>query len=57
MKPTEIKDLVVGLLAVIFVAMAIGQFGTLERFARKQMIQALHPKPAPLFFPPGYGGR
>jgi hypothetical protein len=57
MKPIELKDLVVGLLAVIFLAMALGQYGRLETFARLEFAKALRPKPTPAFFPEGYGGR
>jgi hypothetical protein len=51
MKPTEIKDLVVGLLAIIFAAIALGQYGQLEKFARIEGAKALSPKPTPAFFP------
>ena len=57
MKPTEIKDLVTGLLVLIFAAIALGQYGKLEQFARKEAIAALHPKPAPAFFPRTYEPR
>lgn len=57
MRPTEIKDIVTGLLAIIFVAMALGQYGRLEQFARAEAAKALQPKPVPAFFPAGYGGR
>jgi hypothetical protein len=51
MKPTEIKDLVTGLLVLIFAAMALGQYGRLERFARREAVAALHPRPTSAFFP------
>lgn len=54
MKPTEIKDLVTGLLAIIFLAIALGQYGGLEQFARKEVAHALKPRPTPPFFPPGF---
>ena len=57
MKPTEIKDLVTGLLAIIFVAIALGQYGRLEHFARVEAAKALRPKPTPAFFPKTYGSR
>lgn len=57
MRPVEIKDLVVGILAVIFISMALGQYGRLERFARTEAAKALRPKPVPEFFPAGYGGK
>jgi hypothetical protein len=54
MKSLDLKDLVVGLLAVIFISMAIGRFGALETFARKQAVAALRPWPAHPFFPKDY---
>lgn len=54
MRPTEIKDLVAGLLVVIFIAMAIGQYGRLERFARDQAKASLRGWPEHRFFPVGY---
>ncbi len=57
MKPTEIKDLVSGILAIIFLALALGQYGRLERFARAEVAKALRPKAAPAFFPASYGSR
>jgi hypothetical protein len=52
MKPVDIKDLVVGLAALIFAAIALGQYGKLERFARVEAERALHPKASPAFFRP-----
>ncbi|MDR3607565.1 MAG: hypothetical protein P4M08_09310, partial [Oligoflexia bacterium] len=40
LKPTEIKDLVTGLLVIIFASMALGQFGRLETFARHEAAKA-----------------
>ena len=57
MKPTEIKDLVAGLLTIILMAIVLGQFGRLEKFSRAEAAKALRPKPTPAFFPQGYGGR
>ena len=51
MKPVEIRDLVTGLLAVIFAAIALGQYGKLERFAAKELPVVLHPRATPAFFP------
>ena len=50
MKPVEIKDLVAGLLVIIFAAVALGQYGRLERFARQEVARALRPRPTPEFF-------
>lgn len=54
MRPTEIKDLVAGLLVVIFIAIAVGQYGRLQAFARAQAQAALKGWPAHPFFPAGY---
>lgn len=54
MKPTEIKDLVTGLLVVILAAIALGQYGSLQQFARAEAAKALHPKPTHAFFPKAY---
>jgi hypothetical protein len=50
MKPTEIKDLVTGLLTIIFAAIALGQYGRLEKFARTEVVKALRPRAASAFF-------
>lgn len=55
MKPTEIKDLVAGLLTIILTALALGQFDRLEKFARAEVVEALRPKVTAPFFPQGYG--
>lgn len=54
MKTTEIKDLAIGLLALIFAAMALGQYGSLQRFARGEAAKALHPQSTRAFFPVSY---
>jgi hypothetical protein len=54
MKPTEIKDLVTGLLVLIFAASALGQYGSLQRFARVEAARTFRPSPTPAFFPKGY---
>lgn len=54
MKPTEIKDLVTGLLVLIFAAVALGQYGSLQKFARVEAAKALHPQPVRAFFPGSY---
>jgi len=51
MKPVEIKDLVTGLLAIIFAAIALGQYRKLEGFARREVADALRPKSTAAFFP------
>lgn len=57
MKPIEMKDLVLGLLTLIFVSVALGHFDQVERFARREAAKALRPKAVPQFFPSGYGGK
>lgn len=54
MKPLDIKDLAAGLLSVILLSMAVGQYGKLQGFARGQAAAALRGWPAHPFFPPGY---
>lgn len=41
MRPMEIKDLVVGLLTILVLAMAVGQFGKVQAFAIRQAASAL----------------
>lgn len=43
MKPVDIKDIVIGLLTVISIAMALGQYDNLERFARREFVKSLKP--------------
>jgi hypothetical protein len=50
MKPTEIKDLVTGLLVIVMAAIAFGQFGKLEHFARVEAGKALRPHATLPFF-------
>jgi hypothetical protein len=50
MKPTEIKDLVTGLLALIMAAIALGQYGKLEHFACVEAGKALKPRATRAFF-------
>jgi hypothetical protein len=50
MKPTEIKDLVTGLLVIVMAAIALGQYGKLEHFARVEVGKALMPQPTRPFF-------
>ena len=50
----DLKDFVVGIMTVIFISMAIGQYHKLQAFARRQAMAALKPWPAHHFFPPGY---
>lgn len=54
MKPTEIKDLVSGLLLLIFATIALGQYGRLEKFARREAAKAFHPRSVRAFFPRSY---
>lgn len=54
MRPIEIKDLVVGLTAIVLLAVAVGQLDQLYGYARKEAIQALKGWPSHAFFPGGY---
>jgi hypothetical protein len=54
MKPIDLKDLIIGLLTVIFIAMAFGQYSKLQDFAKKEAVKALKPWPAHRFFPATY---
>lgn len=56
MRPAEIKDLVVGLMVVVMIAMATGQYGKLKQFSRKQAASALKGWKTHPFFPAGYDG-
>jgi hypothetical protein len=52
MRPTEIKDLVVGIITIILIAIALGQFDRLHSFARKEAARSLKGWSAlPQFFP------
>ena len=55
MKATELKDLIVGLVAIIFFAMAIGQYDKVQSFAHREGLKALRGgSPSHPFFPAGY---
>jgi len=54
MKNVDLKDLIIGLLAVIFLAMSFGQYDRLREFAKDQAAAALKPWPAHRFFPKEY---
>jgi hypothetical protein len=41
MRPIDLRDLIVGLLVVIFLAIATGQYWKLERYARREAERAL----------------
>ena len=54
MKPMDLKDLINGLLAVIFFAIAIGQYDRLRGYAVWEVVRALEPaREVPTFFPGG----
>ena len=43
MKPVEIKDLVTGLLVIIFAAIALGQYGvTLDQIPSRELLVPCH---------------
>ncbi len=53
MRPAEIGSLITGLLVIIGIALAVGQYPRLERFARAQAAQALRGwQPHPFFVKP-----
>lgn len=54
MRNIDLKDLIIGLLTVIFLSMAVGQYGHLQEFAKKQAVESLKPWPAHRFFPAAY---
>jgi hypothetical protein len=50
----DLRDLVVGLTLIILLAMGLGQYDRLQKFALHQAEIALKPWPSHPFFPPGY---
>jgi hypothetical protein len=59
MGSVDIFPLVRGLLIVIGISIALGQYGQLEAWARKEAVHAMQPNAWPelRFFPPNYGTR
>ncbi len=56
MGAVDISPLVKGLLVVIGISLAVGQYGRLEHWARKQAVEALvWSRPLPYFFAPPRG--
>jgi hypothetical protein len=51
----DLREMVNGILTIIFISIAIGQFDKLHSFAREQAIASLRGWPAYHFFPKGYG--
>jgi hypothetical protein len=49
-KAIEFKDLVTGLLVIIGIALAIGQYNKLELFAKKEAVNALRGWDGHVFF-------
>ena len=54
MNHIDIRDLVVGLTLVVLLAVGLGQFARLHKFAMHQAELALRPWPSHPFFTPGY---
>lgn len=55
MKSTDIKDLVSGLITIILIAIAFGQYGKLREFVVKEAKEAMNVgKATPTFFPKTY---
>ncbi len=44
MRPIDLKDIIAGLLTVIAFATAWGQYGNLEKFARREFAKSLTPQ-------------
>lgn len=51
MKTIDLTKLIEGLLAVIFIAVAIGRFNDLQAFARREATRSLHGWDNHVFFP------
>ena len=41
MKPIDIKDLVNGLITLVILSIAIGQYGNLREFAKREFVKSL----------------
>jgi hypothetical protein len=41
MKPLDLKDIYNGLITVIIIALAIGQYGRLREFAKKEFVRSM----------------
>ena len=41
MKPIDIKDLVNGLITLVFLSIAIGQYGRLREFAKEEFVKSM----------------
>lgn len=54
MKPIELKDLIVGVLALITAAIAFGKYDALQAFARREAVKSLRGWKSHPFFPAGY---
>lgn len=50
----DLRDLIVGILVVIFIAMGVGKLDALHDFAKKEAVKTLHGWPAYHFFPKSY---
>ena len=54
MKGIDLTKLIEGLLAVILISIAIGKYGALQDFARREAIASLHGWGTHAFFPAEY---
>lgn len=54
MNATDLRDIIKGLLVVISISLALGQYPKLQRFARLEAAKALKGGHTPRFFPNGY---
>jgi hypothetical protein len=55
MKPIDLRDLIKGALAIVFIALVLGRFGELQQFAKKEAAHAMRGGRSKAFFPSGYG--
>ena len=49
MKPIDLKDLINGLFTVIIIALAVGQYGKLREFARKEFVGIMNSQTHTIF--------
>lgn len=45
MKPIDLKDLLNGIITVVMISLAIGQYGNLRAFAKKEFVKLMRARP------------
>lgn len=50
----DLRDLIVGLMVVVSIAISLGKLDQLHDFAVKEFLKSMEPSPQYHFFPPGY---